>query len=132
MFYLSLYGHAVFQSLTVTNFTVPVRLRDGNSSFEGRVEVLKGGVWGTICDYYSSTLEGSVICRQLGFYGANITFNYARYPLASNNTPIALTYVFCSGDEAQFGDCYHAQSTWRAQYCTHADDVGVVCLGEFM
>jgi len=118
---------------SVTSFSIPVRLRDGSSSLDGRVEVLKeSGVWGTICDYYFSTVEGSVICRQLGFYGASTTFNYAHYPLASNNTPIALTYVFCSGDETQFGDCYHAHNTWGFHYCTHADDVGVVCLGEYM
>lgn len=105
---------------------------DGNSSLDGRVEVLKGGVWGTICDYYFSTLEGSVICRQLGFYDVSETFNYAYYPPASNNTPITLTYVFCSGDEAQFGDCYSIHSSWHNRYCTHKDDVGVVCLGELM
>ena len=106
---------------------------DGNSSLDGRVEILKDGVvWGTICDYYFSTVEGSVICRQLGFYGASQTFNYARYPPAGNNTPIAYTYLFCSGNEAQFGDCYGARNTWGRQYCTHQNDVGVVCLGELM
>ena len=113
-----------------SNYTVPVRLVDGNSSLDGRVEILKGGVWGTICDYYFSLLEGSVICRQLGYYGASATYGYAFYPSATNNTPIATSYVFCYGDEVQFGDCYGVQQSWSTQYCTHQDDVGVVCLGE--
>ena len=114
-----------------SNYTVPVRLVGGNSSLDGRVEILKGGVWGTVCDYYFSTLEGSVICRQLGYYGASATYNYAFYPPATNNTPIATSYVFCYGDEVQFGDCYGVQQSWSTQYCSHQDnDVGVVCLGE--
>ena len=116
----------------MSNFSVPVRLRDGNSSLDGRVEVLKGVVWGTICDHYFSTQEGSVICRQLGFYGARVTYNYAHYPPATINTPIAISYVHCNGDEAQFGDCYGVYDTFSTRYCTHRNDVGVVCLGELM
>ena len=103
---------------------------DGNSSLDGRVEILKGGVWGTVCDYYFSLLEGTIICRQLGYYGANATYNYAFYPPASNNTPIATSYVFCFGDEVQFGDCYGVQQSWNTQYCSHQDDVGVACISE--
>ena len=45
-----------------------VRLMDGLSSYEGRVEVCSGGQWGTICGlYYWGYQEASVVCRQLGF-----------------------------------------------------------------
>ena len=106
---------------------------DGNSSLDGRVEVLKGGIWGTICGRsHFSIVEGSIICRQLGFFGASEAFNFAHYPPASNNTPIVLLYMFCIGDEAQLDDCFSGQYTYSTQYCTHQDDVGVVCLGEPM
>ena len=125
------YCFSVFVRFCIaTNYTVPVRLVDGNSSLDGRVEILKGTTWGTVCDYYFSTLEGSVICRQLGYYGASATYNYAFYPPADNTTRIATSYVFCYGDEVEFGDCYGVQQSWNTQYCTHQDDVGVVCLGE--
>ena len=121
---------------TGSNFTVPVRLRDGNilldynKTLDGRLEVLKGGVWGTVCDSFFNIQDGAVVCRQLGFYGATKTFNFAHFPMASNNTPIALSYVFCDGTEVQFSDCYGVLDSWSTAYCSHQNDVGVVCLGK--
>ena len=44
-----------------------VRLIDGVSIYEGRIEVCTGGEWGTICNYNWDSREAVVICRQLGF-----------------------------------------------------------------
>jgi len=107
-----------------------VRLRDGNSSFDGRVEVLKGGVWGTICDPYFHIQEGDVICRQLGFYGARETFSFAHFPMANNATPIVIPAVYCYGTETQFSDCVGVLQLFSTAHCSHQDDVGVVCLGK--
>ena len=121
---------------TDSKFTVPVRLRDGNISsdyntaLDGRLEVLKGGVWGTVCDPYFSVQDGAVVCRQLGFYGAMETFNFAHFPMASNNTPITLSNVFCDGTEVQFSDCSGVLDSQSTAYCSHQSDVGVVCLGK--
>ena len=44
-----------------------VRLRGGPVAWKGRVEVLKDDEWGTVCDSGFDTLEGNVVCRQLGY-----------------------------------------------------------------
>ena len=38
---------------------------DGNSTIEGRVEICRGGVWGTVCDDGWGVLDARVACRQL-------------------------------------------------------------------
>ena len=44
-----------------------VRLRDGNDSSYGRVEVCVNGLWGTVCNDYWDYEDASVLCNQLGF-----------------------------------------------------------------
>ena len=44
-----------------------IRLRDGATSFEGRVEVCYNNAWGTVCDGLWSADDANVACRQLGF-----------------------------------------------------------------
>ena len=47
--------------------TGEIRLRDGATSFEGRVEICYNNAWGTICNNSWSTNNVNVACRQLGF-----------------------------------------------------------------
>ena len=47
-----------------------IRLVDGSTALEGRVEVCFNNAWGAICDFSFSTGEASVACAQLGFQRA--------------------------------------------------------------
>lgn len=48
-----------------------VRLANNETAYRGYVEILLGGVWGTISPFYSSYTywhrkEATVVCRELG------------------------------------------------------------------
>ena len=49
-----------------------IRLVDGSSPHEGRVEICNEGEWGTICDRYNNWNyeDARVVCHQLGFAAA--------------------------------------------------------------
>lgn len=44
-----------------------IRLREGESSREGRVEICLNNEWGTVCEHDWETADATVVCRQLGF-----------------------------------------------------------------
>ena len=44
-----------------------IRLADGTSEFNGRVEVCIEEEWGTVCDDFWEDQDAAVVCRNLGF-----------------------------------------------------------------
>ena len=44
-----------------------IRLRNGNTSLEGRVEICMNKTWGTVCDDDWDNVDAGIACLQLGF-----------------------------------------------------------------
>lgn len=104
-----------------------VRLMDGPTPYEGRVELCIDGEWGTICDNFWSDLDAIVVCRQLSLGLSDATaVSGAGY--GQGNGSIHLDRLFCSGDESHITDCTHT----RAINCPHSQDAGVVCSGMYV
>ena len=104
------------------NFTI-VRLVDGSTSYEGRVEVYHNGEWGTVCDDGWDFNNAQVVCRQLGFGPAITATNRAYYGQGSGQ--IWLDEVRCVGTELTIEACSHYG--WGSHDCSHYEDAGVQC-----
>ncbi|XP_030833785.1 deleted in malignant brain tumors 1 protein [Strongylocentrotus purpuratus] len=100
-----------------------IRLVDGGSDLEGRVEIELDGEWGTICDDSWDLDDATVVCRMLGFDGASGAPGSAQFGEGSG--PILLDDVLCTGDEATLTVCPHPP--FKQHNCGHTEDAGVIC-----
>ncbi|XP_030851596.1 deleted in malignant brain tumors 1 protein-like [Strongylocentrotus purpuratus] len=81
------------------------QLDNGADGYEGRVEILHEGSWGTVCDDSWDLNDAKVVCRQLGFDGALAALPQARFGQGSGD--IFLDGVQCNGTETNLKDCKH-------------------------
>ncbi|XP_072526522.1 neurotrypsin [Salminus brasiliensis] len=103
--------------------SVPVRLVDGENEREGRVEILVGGQWGTICDDGWTDQDAEVVCRQLGFSGIAKARVMAYF--GEGEGPIHVDNVKCTGGESSLTDCI--KQPFGTHNCRHSEDAGVIC-----
>jgi len=101
-----------------------VRLVNGFTQHEGRVEVFVEGEWGTVCDDDFGIEEANVICRMLGYSGALASYGSAYYGEGSGK--IWLDQLGCTGDEDDVFNC--KKNYIGVHNCNHREDAGVECI----
>ena len=99
-----------------------VRLVDGATAQEGRVEIHHDGTWGTVCDDGFSPQDAAVVCRQLGYTGGEA---HRRATFGEGTGAIRMDDVRCTGSESRLADCWFAG--WGVHNCAHLEDAGVSC-----
>ena len=93
----------------------------------GRVEIYYNNTWGTVCDDGWSLNDATVVCRELGFPGANSSSCCGAFGQGTGT--IWLNDVQCTGSETRLSSC--SNPGWGIHNCSHGNDAGVNCQGEY-
>ena len=104
-------------------FLFIVRLVDGSSYDEGRVEVYYNGRWGTVCNDGWNDNYASLVCAQLGFGSSG---ELADFGYGTGN--VLLENIICNTNTTILASCGHYGVDITVR-CDHSKDVGVKCPG---
>ncbi|XP_032869689.1 deleted in malignant brain tumors 1 protein-like [Amblyraja radiata] len=102
------------------------RLVGGKDRCSGRVEVLHGDEWGTVCDQYFSLLDAGVVCEQLHCGAVAATPGVTHFGRGSG--PVWKENYHCRGNEPRLVDCPVLPRDQTS--CSHGNDVGLICSDE--
>uniref|UniRef100_A0A4W4GEE2 SRCR domain-containing protein n=1 Tax=Electrophorus electricus TaxID=8005 RepID=A0A4W4GEE2_ELEEL len=97
----------------------------GGSHCSGRVEVLHGKTWTTVCDADFDQQDAEVVCRELGCGAPVEVLGAAAFGRGEGQ--VWTEELQCRGNESQIHLCPKSPSI--KHNCSHDNDVGLVCAG---
>ncbi|XP_049329315.1 deleted in malignant brain tumors 1 protein-like isoform X2 [Astyanax mexicanus] len=97
----------------------------GGSHCSGRVEVLHGESWVTVCDSDFDQQDAEVVCRELGCGSPVEVLGAAAF--GRGEGPVWSEELQCRGNESQIHFC--PKSSSLKHNCSHDNDVGLACSG---
>ncbi|XP_040450039.1 deleted in malignant brain tumors 1 protein-like isoform X1 [Falco naumanni] len=102
-----------------------LRLANGSSGCEGRVEVAHNGTWVALCAQGWGLPEAGVVCRQLGCGSALVAPDGQRFGQGSGG--MRPHGVSCAGTEPSLATCQVKE--WPNGTCHRGTGAGAVCTG---
>ncbi|XP_067881798.1 deleted in malignant brain tumors 1 protein-like [Heterodontus francisci] len=102
------------------------RLVDGTNRCSGRVEVLHGDQWGTLCDMYFDLEDANVVCEHLQC--GTVTSIPGGAHFGKGAGPVWKESYRCRRNETRLWDC--PVSSWEQFSCSHENDASVICTDE--
>ncbi|KAM5271876.1 scavenger receptor cysteine-rich domain-containing protein SCART1 [Ctenodactylus gundi] len=103
---------------------VEARLVGSMDPCAGRLEVLQGLTWGTVCDTNLDLPTAHVVCRELQCGVAVSTLGSAHFGQGSG--PVWPEAFHCVGNESLLFHCPRRPGS----QCAHDQDAGIMCSGE--
>ncbi|XP_051748187.1 scavenger receptor cysteine-rich type 1 protein M130-like [Ctenopharyngodon idella] len=100
------------------------RLVNGSHLCSGRLEVVHGKTWYTMCAAAFDQKDAEVVCRQLGC-GAPVQV-LGEDAFGRGDAKMWTQEIQCRGDESYISLCPTSHLKYN---CTHEDDIGLLCSG---
>ncbi|XP_048258951.1 uncharacterized protein LOC124124111 isoform X2 [Haliotis rufescens] len=116
-----------WEGVKVTGQLRIVRFAGGTDEREGRVEVLVGSAYSTICDDDFDIRDANVVCRMAGFDPEGGVKYYDRSKFGGGSGEIKYTKLHCVGNESHVDECINKRTG-----CYHSEDISVRCLGNYL
>ncbi|XP_067881373.1 scavenger receptor cysteine-rich type 1 protein M130-like [Heterodontus francisci] len=115
-------SHENDASVICTDENWSLRLTNGGSWCDGRVEIYHNGSWGRLQDRHWTLNDANVVCTQLGCGEATAAYNESKD--GESEGPVWVNDVQCEGNELQLQNC--SLFTLNSSL-TDSMDVGVLC-----
>ncbi|RDD38528.1 Deleted in malignant brain tumors 1 protein [Trichoplax sp. H2] len=101
-----------------------LRLINGATLNEGRVEIFHNMKWSTVCGNTITKQEGKALCHQLNLIFEGFTYHAV---FGKGHASVPILSLNCSNDKTKIKNCNLSPISSAAR-CNHNDDVGIICI----